>query len=255
MKKMIIGNLKANILSLEERERYIESLKKGLAEKKMKNAEMVICPPFVHLEYFSKNVKNKTVQIGAQNVFWEDRGSFTGEVTAPMLKGLGIEFAIVGHSERRSYFGETDEAVNRKVKNLLKKNITPIICVGETKAEREGTGMKEVITAQILDALDGIPGGKLEKIIIAYEPIWAVGTDVFPSSNEVMEARILIKKILIERYNVKNAERVRILYGGSVNPKMTKQVCLEPGMDGVLVGRASLAPADFLKIAEVINNA
>lgn len=252
---MVIGNLKANILDPRERERFVASFKKGMVGKKFEASDVVVCPPSVHLEHFTKTLKNKSIKVGAQNVFFEDRGPFTGEITPLMLKGLGVEFCIVGHSERRKYFNETDEMVNRKVKSLMKKNIVPILCVGETKEERESGEMKDVITAQVLDGLEGVPGTRLGEVVIAYEPIWAVGTDSFPSSDEVMEARILIKKVLTGKYGVKNTDKVRVLYGGSVNPKMTKQVSVDPGMDGVLVGRSSLLPSEFLKIAEIINNA
>jgi triosephosphate isomerase len=144
---------------------------------------------------------------------------------------------------------------NLKIKSALKNGLSPVYCVGETLEEREAGAMKDVITAQISEALEGVPGTKLEKIIIAYEPVWAVGSDVVPTGNEVMEARILIKRILAEKYGMKNAEKVRILYGGSVKAKYVWQLCVEPGMNGVLVGRESLVPAELIKIAELINNA
>lgn len=254
MTKLVVGNLKANILTLSERERYLAALQKSLTGAKFVNTEIVLCPPFVHLESFAKSNKNKLVKLGSQNIFWEERGSFTGEVTAQMVKGLGGEYVIIGHSERRRYFGETNEMANLKIKSALKSNLLPIYCVGETQEERESGAMKEVITAQIKEALEGIAGTKLEKIIIVYEPVWAVGSDLTPTSNEVMEARILIKKTLAEKYGMKNAEKVRILYGGSVKAKHVWQLCVEPGMNGVLVGRESLIPAGLIKIAEIINN-
>lgn len=254
MVKLVVGNLKANILTLPERERYLAGLEKNFSGKKFINTEVVICPPFVHLENFARANKNKLIKIGAQNIFWEERGSFTGEVTAQMIKNLGADFVIVGHSERRRYFGETSEIANLKIKNTLKNGLTAIYCVGETSEEREEGRMKEIITEQLSEGLEGIAGTKLEKIIVAYEPVWAVGSDMIPTSNEVMEVRILIKKTLAEKYGMKSAEKVRILYGGSVKAKHVWQLSVEPGMNGVLVGRESLVPAELAKIAEIINN-
>ena len=253
MNKLIIGNLKMNILSLLERERYFEMFKKELAGKKLKNIQFILCPPAVHLEAFKK-IKNKKTALGAQNIFWERSGSFTGEISAEMAKNAGAEYAIVGHSERRRYFGEKDEEINFKIKAALKAGLMPIICVGETKIEKSSNQTLRVITKQIKEALKDINRTKAEQIIIAYEPVWAVGTDVIPAENEIMEAKVLIRKILTEIFDKKYANSVKIIYGGSVNSKTAKEVCLNPGMDGVLVGRESLTPYEFVKIGEVINN-
>jgi triosephosphate isomerase (TIM) len=253
MNKIIIGNLKMHLISLLERERYFELLKKEISNKKLSKVQFVLCPPTIHLEAFSKNI-NKIFSLGVQNFFWEKEGSFTGEISADMARGSGAEFAIIGHSERRKYFCEKDEEINLKVKAALKAGLCPIICVGEKRSEKEAGETLPVIVRQMTKSLQGVQKTKIEQIIIAYEPVWAVGTDVTPTANEIMEAKVLIRKILVSFFGKKYAEKVRIIYGGSVNTKNAKKICLEPGMDGVLVGRESLAPHEFVKIAEIIND-
>jgi triosephosphate isomerase len=252
--KFIIGNLKMHLLSPAERDRYFTTFKKEIVGKKLRNDLIVLCPPSVHLESFVKNLKSKRIKIGAQNVFWEEKGPYTGEISSLMAKNIGAEYVIVGHSERRRYFGETSLSANQKIKSSLRAGLYPIYCVGETKSERATGNIKQVITRQIQEGLADISAPKLEKIIFAYEPVWAVGTDVIPTGNEIMEAKILIKKIIAEKYNAKAAEKIIILYGGSVNGSCASHVCHLPGMSGVLVGRESLAPHEFIKIAETIND-
>lgn len=254
MQKLIIGNLKMNLLTTVERERYVESFKNELKNRKILDAKIVLCAPDVHLEYFVKKLKLKTISIGAQNLFWEDRGSFTGEVSAPMLKGLGVEFVIIGHSERRKYFGETSVSANAKIKAALKSNLAPIYCVGETFDDRETGRTASVIIEQIKDGFADISSVKASSIIIAYEPVWAIGGDKIPSSDEILEVRILLKKILAETYGIAVAEKIKILYGGSVKAATVKQACLDPKMDGVLVGRESLIPLEFMNIVEILDN-
>lgn len=251
-KKLIIGNLKMNLLSETELQRYFSNFKKEIKEKDLSGCELVLCPPAVYIDKFAKNLGNKTVKIGAQNIFWEKQGAYTGEISAPMVKNLGGEYVIAGHSERRRYFGETDETANLKIQSALKYGLRPIYCVGESKVQREMGQTKDVITRQIVEGLKNISSSRIKELVIAYEPIWSVGTDVVPSSNELMEIKILIKKIL--SFDLKYKIMPPIIYGGSVKPAMVKKLCLEPGMDGVLVGRESLAVYDFIKIATIINN-
>lgn len=252
--KYVIGNLKMNILSPAEREHYFESFKKEIAGKKFKNAKIVLCPPFVHLESFVLNLKNKVVSIGALNVFWEKSGSFTGEISPYMIKNLKANYTLIGHSERKRYFGETNKTDNLKIKASLKAGLTPIYCVGEKKEERISEIGNDVIALQLQEGLAYIARPQLEKIILVYEPVWSAGTDDIPTSNEIMEMKILIKKILTEKYGAKHAQKVPILYGGSVNSKTVYQTCIDPGMDGVLVGRESLLPHEFVKISQIIND-
>lgn len=241
-----------NLLSVEEREKYLDWMKKELTGKKFEQTEIVLCPPFVHLEAFAK-IKSKKVNLGAQNVCIESKGSYTGEVSPLMLKNIGCEYVIIGHSERRKYFGESDEEVNMKMAVALKAGLNVVLCVGETKKEREDGRAMEVTTRQLEGALFNINRSKAEHIIVVYEPVWAVGSDEVPTANEIMEARLIIKKILVNLFGKKYAEQVAILYGGSVNAKNAGQVCVESGMDGALIGRESLLPNELVKIAGIID--
>ncbi len=252
--KYIIGNLKMNLLSQLELERYFKAFKSELKGKRFKNTRIIVCPPFVHLKDFAENIKSKNVGIGVQDIFWEKSGSYTGEISSAMVKNAGAEFAIVGHSERRKYFGETNEMVNLKLKAVLKERMSAILCFGETLEERGAGLTSKVIIGQIQEGLKDVSGANLERIIFAYEPVWAVGTDSIPTSNAIMEAKILVRKILAEKYGIKNSQKAVILYGGSVKQKILDQVCFDPGMDGVLVGRESLDPYEFLKIASLLNS-
>lgn len=252
MKKIIIGNLKMNIVSQAEREQYLKTFKKEIATKKALQTEVVLCPPSIHLESFAK-VLGKKVSLGGQNCFWEEKGSYTGEVSPAMLKNFACEYVIIGHSERRKYFGENNQTINQKILASLKNSLCPIVCVGETKDERKSGETMTVITRQVKEAFAGVTAGKLEKIVVAYEPIWSVGSDSIPTSNEIMEAKVLIQKILSQSFSKKYVERVRIIYGGSVSAKTVKAACIDSTMDGALIGRESLIPREFLKIVEIIN--
>lgn len=251
MNKLIIGNLKMNLLSVAEREQYLKSMEKELKGKKLKNSEIVLCPPFIHLEAFQKFKKTR---LGAQDVFPESKGSYTGEISPLMLKNFGCEFVIVGHSERRRYFSENNHEINLKLLAVLKDGLKPILCVGETKIEKDNHETLRVISKQVKDALVGISRAKAQQIVIAYEPVWAIGSGLVPTANEVMEGKLLIRKILVDLFGKKYAEMVKILYGGSVSSKTVKQVCVDSGMDGALIGRESLTPHEFVKIAIIINN-
>lgn len=241
-----------NLLSPQDRESYLELLKKEIKNKKTGNCEIVLCPPFVHLEAFRKSL-GKNIKTGAQNMFWENAGAYTGEVSPVMLKNFDCEYVILGHSERRRYFCENNEEINLKVASALKIGLKPVICVGETKIEKATNQMLGVVSAQLKKSLRGVTRAKLENVVIVYEPVWAVGSDAYPTTHEIMEAKVLIRKILTECFGKRSAEIAPILYGGSVNAKMAKNVCLDPGMDGVLVGRESLNPHELIKIAEIIN--
>jgi triosephosphate isomerase len=252
MKKFVIGNLKMNLQSIEERAAYLVRMSEELKNKKLDDVEIVLCAPFVHLEGFKK-WKNKKVKRGAQDVFFEEKGSFTGEISPLMLKNLDCEYVIVGHSERRKYFGENGAVINGKIQAALKMGLRPILCVGETLEERENDRAMQIITSQVTESLQMVSSTKMKHLVIAYEPIWSVGADVVPSSNEIMGAKLLIRKILHELVGKRSAEEVPIIYGGNVNAKTVYQVCLEAEMDGVLVGRDSLDPKEFVKIVEMIS--
>lgn len=251
--KLVVGNMKMNILSPLERERYLATFQNELEKKILERTEIVLCPPFIHIEKFFE-VLGKGIKIGAQEIFWEREGSFTGEISPAMVKNFGGEYAIIGHSERRRYFGETDELANLRVAAALKIGLKAVICVGETAQEKKSGQTLRIVTNQVKMALKNINRTKAHDVIITYEPVWAVGSDAVPTSNEIMEAKLLIKKILVALWEKRYAEHVKILYGGSVSAKTVKEVCIDAAMDGVLVGRESLVPYEFIKIAEIINN-
>ena len=253
MNKLLIGNLKMHLLSPEERDQYFKLFKRELKIADIKSTDVILCPPAIYLESFAKEFGRGKVEIGAQNLYWEKSGAYTGEISADMIKNIKAEFVIIGHSERRKYFGETEESVNLKIKVALKSGLSPIFCVGETEEERKMGSTKDVIVDQIIGGLQDIPRTRMNQIIFAYEPVWAIGSNITPSVNDIMEARLLIKKILAHKYGNKYAEEIKIVYGGSVNSKNVQQVCLEPGMDGVLIGGVSLKPYEFLKVGEQLS--
>jgi len=251
-KKIVVGNLKMNPVSAIEFDRYLDALEKELGSKDFEKTEIVICPPIIYLQkLLDRKIKN--IKAGVQDVFWEYQGAFTGQISAGMVKSAGATFAIVGHSERRKYFGENEEIINLKLKAVLKNGLNAVLCVGESAEERKKGQTSQTLKKQIIGSLAGIGAGKLEYICIAYEPIWAVGTDNIPTSDEILEAKIIIKKTLAEMFSPKSAEKMRLLYGGSVKSHCAEQICLDPAMDGALVGRESLMPYEFVKIAKIID--
>lgn len=253
MSKLVVGNLKMNLISPAERERYVTNFKKELGGREFLRTKIILCPAYIHLEYFRREFE-KDIPIGAQNMFFEREGSYTGEVSGAMVKNLGCEYVIIGHSERRKYFGEGDKIFSLKIGSALKLGLSPILCVGE---KEQGGNSVAVVLAQLKNCLEGVSISRMENVVICYEPVWAISSnnpDHMPTSNEIMSARILIKKFLVEKYGKKTADKVKIIYGGSVNVGNVKEVVTDPAMDGALVGRESLTPYDFLKIAEMIND-
>lgn len=250
-KKLVVGNMKMNPVSAMEFERYLEYLEKELAGKDFEKTEIVVCPPIIFLQrLLDRKIKN--IKAGTQDVFWEHHGAFTGQISAGMMKSLGANYVIAGHSERRKYFGENEEIINLKLKAILKSGLNAILCVGESLEERKKGQTSAVLKKQLKGSLAGIAPGKLEYISIVYEPIWAVGSDKVPTSDEILEAKIIIKKAIAEIFSVKSAEKMRLLYGGSIHSRFVNQVCIDPAMDGGLVGRESLVPYEFVKIASLI---
>lgn len=207
-------------------------------------AEVVICPPWLALQRVAERSAGTAVRVAAQNMFYEDSGAFTGEVSAPMLLDIGVDGSILGHSERRQFFGETDEALARKVAKAIEAGIQPILCVGETQAERESNDTESVLSHQVLTDLAEVHTSDLDKVVIAYEPIWAIGTGLTASPEQAQEACEFIRSLLRTR-DTEKAEQVRILYGGSVKPGNAEELLSLPDIDGALVGGAALDPADF----------
>lgn len=252
MNKLIVANLKMNLLSALERESYLKSFRKALARKNLLQTEIILCPPVVQLEGFQKALL-KEIKLGAQNTFWEDRGSYTGEISNLMLKNFGCEYVILGHSERRMFVHEQDGDVNLKIIAALKNGLKPILCVGEDgNQKKEGAG---VVEEQLENCLKDIKREKIKDVVICYEPVWAISSnnpDHLPTANEIMSAKLLVRKFIVGKYGVKAFEKMRIIYGGSVSAENFEEVCLRPGMDGVLVGKESLIPSDFMKIVDII---
>ena len=227
MKFLIVANWKCNPQTIKQAEKILKGY------KPVKGVELIVCPPFP----FISQLKAK----GAQDCFWQE-GAFTGEVSPAMLKSVGVHYVIVGHSERRVLFNETDEMVNKKVKTILQEKMVPILCIGESAEERENNQTFEVIVRQIEKGIEGIAKDKIKNIILAYEPVWSIGTGNFASPEKIQEVRIFIKKIVNKKYGAKTS--IRIIYGGSVDAKNVASY-LNVGMDGVLVGSASLDINEF----------
>src|SRR5216684_1193747 len=207
--------------------------------------EIVVCPPYVDLAAAIEAAKGSGVAIGGQNVHWKEEGAFTGEISASMLLALGVTHVIVGHSERRQYFGETDDTVNLRLKAALQAGLTPICCVGEVLEEREAGLTDDVLRRQCVRAFHAISAKKATKLVVAYEPVWAIGTGKTATPELAAEAHAVIRNEAQKRYGEDEASRMRILYGGSVKPENVKSLMTQPEIDGVLVGGASLDPVSF----------
>ena len=203
--------------------------------------------PFVYLDYFNKSKDKKTI-LAAQNCFHEANGAYTGEISLPMLKDIGVKFSIIGHSERREIFQESDDLINKKLLSLLKNNFTPILCIGESLKQRQENKTKEIIKKQIDLNLQNVNSSDVNKIIFAYEPIWAIGTGKTATSLQAQEACQFIRNYIESKYNKKIADKVRIQYGGSVKPDNIKEILNQEDIDGALVGGASLQIKDFIAL-------
>lgn len=245
---LIAGNWKMH-KNLSEAVSFASALKEQL-EDEGREVEVAVCPPFTALAGVSGVLKESSIGLGAQNVFWEEKGAFTGEISPPMLADLGCRYVIVGHSERRQYFGETDATVNRKAKAALRWDLVPIICVGETLDERERGEAHGVVERQLRAGLEGFLPHQAAGLVIAYEPVWAIGTGVNASPRDAQEMIAFIRHTTGEMYGGQAAEKVRILYGGSVSPANASPILAEPDIDGALVGGASLDLASFLAIID-----
>ncbi len=243
-KKVIAGNWKMNMLP-NEAISCIDELSKLVKDTKN---EVILCVPYTDLFYALLTAQNTNIKIGAQNMHFEERGAYTGEISGPMLKSIGVEYVIIGHSERRQYFAETDETVNKKVKAAHKYGLKPIVCVGETLEQKETGKTVEVITNQTRLALDGLNKEQVEGTIIAYEPIWAIGTGKTATSEDANNSIKEIRKEIAKNYGQETADRVIIQYGGSVKSSNAKELFTTSDIDGGLVGGASLKADEFAKI-------
>ena len=243
-RKVIAGNWKMNMLPNEAIE-FIQELSEKV---KGTENEVVLCVPYTDIFYSVMNAQDTNIKIGAQNMHWEEKGAYTGEVSAEMLKSVGVEYVIIGHSERRQYFAETDETVNKKLKKALAVGLKPIVCVGETLEQREQGITMQIITSQTEKALEGIAPEDVEKTIIAYEPIWAIGTGKTATKEDANEAVKQIREKIVEKYGQNVANGVIIQYGGSVKASNAKELFEMSDIDGGLVGGASLKAEEFSNI-------
>ena len=245
-KPIIAGNWKMNMTPSQAKELVTDliPLVKDAA------CDVVVCPPYVDIALVAELVKGTNIQVGAQNIHWAEKGAFTGEISAAMLKEAGAAYAIIGHSERRQYFGETDATVNSRTKAALAAGIVPIICVGESLEQRENGDTDAVVSGQVKADLADIPGEAVAGLVIAYEPIWAIGTGKTATDEQANETIGLIRETIASLYGQAVADQVRIQYGGSMNPKNVKGLMAQAQIDGGLIGGASLKAADF---AQVVN--
>lgn len=237
------------LLTRAEVATYVELLQREFLGKQFRHVHGVICPSSVHLRSFTHLPSG--IQLGAQDMFWEKQGAYTGETSPLMLKDAGVTHVILGHSERRMYAGETDESVARKTQAALKYMLTPIVCIGETQAERERDQTMHVIDVQVRTIFAGRSPLQAEKIVLAYEPRWAIGGDVTPTTSEILQVKVYLRKLLTELYTPALAERITVLYGGSVKSAFLPAVSWEAEMQGVLVGRESLFPHELAKMMEL----
>jgi triosephosphate isomerase len=245
-RKLIAGNWKMNTNCATA-----VALARGIVEQSggFRQLDLLVCPPAVYLIPVREVVSGTRVALGAQNVYHEADGAFTGEISAAMLVDVGCQYTILGHSERRHILGETDIDVNRKALAALAAGLIPIVCVGELLAEREAGQTGAVIRRQFDGSLANVSGDKIERVVIAYEPVWAIGTGKVATPEQAAEVHDDLRRLLVERYNERSAQSVRILYGGSVKPGNAGDLLSQPNIDGALVGGASLKVDDFLGIA------
>jgi len=243
-KPIIAGNWKMN-KTIKEAVAFVEAIKDQVKDT---DVEVVLCAPATMIGPMKAAAKGSNVKIGAQNMHYEASGAFTGELSAEMLTEIEMDYVIIGHSERRQYFNETNETVNKKVAKALEVNIRPILCCGESLEEREGGTMETVVKAQIVEGLKDISAEDMPKVVIAYEPIWAIGTGVTASSAQANEAIAFIRTILKDLYTEDVSEEVQIQYGGSVKPANVEEIMNQSDIDGALVGGASLETESFLSL-------
>lgn len=249
-KTIIAGNWKMN-KTPSEGKALIEEMKTMLSKTKW--CDVVLCVPFTDIHAAVKAAKGSKISIGAENMHFEKSGAFTGEVSVDMLKELGVKYVIIGHSERRQYFNETDETCNKKVLAAIEGGIRPILCVGESLSEREQDVIMEVIRKQIKIALNGVTADDIKKVVIAYEPIWAIGTGKTATSEQAGDVCAQIRDCLREMYGARAARAITIQYGGSMNAKNAAELLAQPDVDGGLIGGASLKAQDFAAIVEAAN--
>ena len=246
-KAIIAGNWKLNKTS-KEALLLIEELKREVSD--VQTVDIVVCPTFTSLTVVGDAILDTNIALGAQNLYWQDSGAFTGEISAPMLKDLGVKYVIIGHSERRQYFGETNETVNKRLRAALSHGLIPLVCVGENLAERESNKTFDVIKNHVEGSLAGLTADEMKTVVIAYEPVWAIGTGKTATPEQAQEVHAFIRQLLEKLFGAEIAKSVRIQYGGSVTPENIAILIAKPDIDGALVGGASLKAPSFAAIVK-----
>lgn len=246
MRRVIIAGNWKMYKTIPESIELVNLLKRSVVD--IDDVEIVVCPPFTSLSDVRDLIIDTNIKLGAQDCYWEKEGAFTGEVSCAMLKSAGCEYVIIGHSERRQYFGETNETVNKKAKAALKEGLKPIVCVGEKLADRQGGKTFDVVKDHVTNSLAGLTREEIVKTVIAYEPVWAIGTGVTATKEQAEEVHKFIRELLKKMYDEKTSGAVRIQYGGSVKPENIRELIAEEDIDGALVGGASLKADSFTNI-------
>ncbi|MBN1560551.1 triose-phosphate isomerase [candidate division KSB1 bacterium] len=243
-KRIVAGNWKMNT-NIEQAVKLALDIK---AQYKGSEVDVVLCPPFTNLYAVHRVIQDTTIKLGAQDLYWKDGGAYTGQISAGMLTSVGCQFVIIGHSERRQFFGETDESVNKKIKKALDYHLTPIVCVGEWLEQREANETETVVARQIRGALAGLDADDVAKLVIAYEPVWAIGTGKVATPAQAQDVHRFIRTLLAEMSGEATADGIRIQYGGSMKPDNAAELLAQPDIDGGLIGGASLKADSFLGI-------
>ena len=247
-RKVIAGNWKMNN-DFKETQNLISKLSSGLSMDNL-NCDVIVCPPFTSLSEAYTLLKDTKIKLGAQNMYFESSGAFTGEISATMLRSVGCEYVILGHSERRTIFGETDELINNKIKKAYSSGLKPIFCIGELLEEREAGVMEKIIEKQIKVGLKDISSEVMSNVVIAYEPVWAIGTGKTASPEQAQEVHKFIRNLINEKYGVSISENIILQYGGSVNSNNARELLFQKDIDGALVGGASLKADSFISIIQ-----
>lgn len=250
-RQIVAGNWKMNMTASQAKQLVTDLIP---LVREYNSCDIVVCPPAIDIPAVAEIIKGSNIKLGAQNVHWEAKGAFTGEISADMLKEFGVEYAIIGHSERRAYFGETDEGVNRRAKAALANGITPIICVGESLEQRESGETNAFVSGQVKAAFAGISGTQARTVVIAYEPIWAIGTGKTATPEEANDTIKVIRNTVADLYGDDTAEQVRIQYGGSMNDANAYDLIGMHDIDGGLIGGAALKADKFSVICKAANN-
>ena len=246
-KKLIAGNWKMN-KTLDESVKLVEGILEKI--KSYDDREILFCPPFTSLYEISEMIKDRNVKLGGQNLYFEEKGAYTGEISGKMLKSVGCDYVIIGHSERRNYFNETDEFIRKKIIRAKEEELIPILCIGEKLEEREKGVTEKVVSKQITTCLRSIPVNDADELVVAYEPVWAIGTGRNATPEQAEEVHIFLRELIGDMYSNNIKEELRIIYGGSVNPGNARSLLSQPNIDGALVGGASLKVDDFVAIIE-----